>query len=135
MIDIFFYNNIYHKIIKLKNYFLKRINLGIIFKMEIKDIFIEICKFLPLKSIIKLELLSKRQKNIIRTYPWMHFMVRLGEYNYEYVLKNYNFKKIRLWIFNYEYEKILINKNILKSTSIPKKSIKFGSLIYNLKLR
>ena len=59
------------------------------------NIFAEICKYMSLQELIKLEQLSKYHKDIIRNYPWDHLMVRLRNKTL-YVLKMYKFMKYDL---------------------------------------
>ena len=59
------------------------------------NIFPEICKYMNLRELIKLEQLSKCHKDIIRSYPWDHLMVRLMTNTLD-VLKMYKFMKLDL---------------------------------------
>ena len=47
----------------------------------INDVFIEICKNLEYKDLLKVQLLSKNYKNIIRNTRWMHTEVKLKNIN------------------------------------------------------
>ena len=59
------------------------------------NIFPEICKYMNLRELIKLEQLSKYHRDIIRSYPWNHLIVRLRDRTL-YVLKMYKFMKLDL---------------------------------------
>jgi len=59
------------------------------------NIFAEICKYMNLQELIKLEQLSKYHRDIIRSYPWDHLMVKLMDKTL-YVLKIYKFMKLDL---------------------------------------
>jgi len=59
------------------------------------NIFAEICKYMSLQELIKLEQLSKYHRDIIRNYSWDHLMVILSDKTL-YVLKMYKFMKLDL---------------------------------------
>lgn len=58
------------------------------------EILVEILEYLTLKELISSELLCKKLRELIRTTPWKHVIVRLrNETNIEYVTNNYKFTK------------------------------------------
>ena len=91
------------------------------------NIFPEICKYMSLRELIKLEQLSKYHRDIIRSYPWDHLMVRLRD-NTLYVLKMYKFMKLDLYNTKVTDESVKELKNChtlnLGDTEVTDESVK-----------
>jgi len=91
------------------------------------NIFPEICKYMDLQELIKLEQLSKYHRDIIRSYPWDHLMVRLMNKTL-YVLKMYKFMKLDLSFTDVTDESVKELKNChtlnLGWTKVTDKSVK-----------
>lgn len=65
--------------------------------MNTKDIFLEICSYLPLTEIIMMEQLSKAHRQWIRNHHWMNMAIKtIDSKYYNYVLENYSFKNLNL---------------------------------------
>lgn len=91
------------------------------------NIFPEICKYMNLKELIKLEQLSKYHRDLIRNYPWDHLIVRLRNKTL-YILKIYKFMKWNLSSTNVTDEDVKELKNChvlwLQWTNVTDESIK-----------
>jgi hypothetical protein len=65
--------------------------------LQIYDIFVTICKELPIKQIVTLELISNYHKNIIKNYEWYHDKFTINtENDMKYCLINHNFRNLRI---------------------------------------
>jgi hypothetical protein len=66
------------------------------------EVIIEIFKNFPLTELLKMELLNKFFNELIRSFRWNHFTVKLNNIKFiEYVIKNYKFA-------NYDFSNSLI---------------------------
>src|SRR5437899_2751050 len=61
--------------------------------MNIDELFLQICFNLSWFEIIKFELISKRHYNLIRTYKWNHFIIKINDININKIY-DYNFNNI-----------------------------------------